>query len=150
MHLSGVPNFGIVSTEPLILRGGQPTYEGWRQLKDAGITDVIKLNSEHEGTDLPALDFGMLVTYGPMGFLEQVVTEPDLDRLKSIVRCVSDRCFVHCLHGLDRTSLVVGMYRVMIQNWSVHVAYQEMLVYGFHPMLLGLAKAWHDFAQRYH
>lgn len=40
--------------------------------------------------------------------------------------------FVHCLHGKDRTGLLVAMYRVARQGWSVEDAYKEMKYCGFH------------------
>ena len=43
---------------------------------------------------------------------------------------------VHCYHGADRTGLVVGMYRIIYQGWSIEAAKQEMEQgpYGFHRM----------------
>ncbi len=43
---------------------------------------------------------------------------------------------VHCYHGADRTGLVVGMYRILYQGWSIDAAKQEMEhgPYGFHRM----------------
>ncbi len=48
---------------------------------------------------------------------------------------------VHCYHGADRTGLVVAMYRVIYQGWSLDAARSEMIDggYGFHSM-------WQDIA----
>ncbi|WP_366112438.1 tyrosine-protein phosphatase [uncultured Campylobacter sp.] len=48
---------------------------------------------------------------------------------------------VHCYHGADRTGLVVAMYRVIYQGWSLDAARSEMIEggYGFHSM-------WQDIA----
>ena len=35
--------------------------------------------------------------------------------------------FVHCLHGEDRTGLIVGLHRVFHEGWDPAKAYQEML-----------------------
>src|SRR5258708_26347081 len=46
----GVPNF--VEVGPKLLRGGQPSAEGWKWLKEEnGVTAVVKLNYESEGSD---------------------------------------------------------------------------------------------------
>ena len=39
--------------------------------------------------------------------------------------------FVHCLHGADRTGVVVGAYRVVVQGWSREEAVAEMTGGGF-------------------
>jgi protein tyrosine/serine phosphatase len=42
--------------------------------------------------------------------------------------------FVHCLHGADRTGMVVAVYRVVVEGWSKEEALREMTLggYGFH------------------
>lgn len=42
--------------------------------------------------------------------------------------------FVHCLHGADRTGMVVAAYRVVVQGWPKEEALREMTLgeYGFH------------------
>jgi tyrosine-protein phosphatase SIW14 len=39
---------------------------------------------------------------------------------------------VHCKQGVDRTGLVVALYRVKVQGWSKEKADEEMLHQGFH------------------
>ena len=41
---------------------------------------------------------------------------------------------VHCYHGADRTGLIIGMYRIVNQGWSIEEAKREMVEgpYGFH------------------
>lgn len=43
---------------------------------------------------------------------------------------------LHCYHGSDRTGLVVGMYRIIYQNWEIEDAYEEMRKgeYGFNTI----------------
>lgn len=43
---------------------------------------------------------------------------------------------VHCYHGSDRTGLVVGMYRIIMQNWSIADAEKELREggYGYHAI----------------
>ena len=49
---------------------------------------------------------------------------------------------VSCLHGNDRTGLLVGFYRVLTMGWSRSKAWDEMILQGFHPELLGLDEEW--------
>lgn len=39
---------------------------------------------------------------------------------------------VHCLHGEDRTGIVIAAYRIRYQNWPVSQALIEMYQAGFH------------------
>ena len=47
---------------------------------------------------------------------------------------------VHCYHGSDRTGLVIAMYRIIEQNWSIKAAQEEMKKggYGFHPIWVNI------------
>lgn len=42
--------------------------------------------------------------------------------------------FVHCLHGADRTGYMIGMYRYIIDRWSIDKIFNEMNRFGFHNM----------------
>jgi protein tyrosine/serine phosphatase len=46
--------------------------------------------------------------------------------------------YVHCELGRDRSGLVVGLFRVRCQGWSVCAAYAEMQWFGFNERLRGL------------
>jgi hypothetical protein len=48
---------------------------------------------------------------------------------------------VHCLHGADRTGVMVAVYRVAVQGWSKEEAVREMTegCYGFHAVYINLA-----------
>jgi protein tyrosine/serine phosphatase len=41
---------------------------------------------------------------------------------------------VHCLHGSDRTGVVIAMYRILFENWTKEQALDELQHggYGFH------------------
>lgn len=47
---------------------------------------------------------------------------------------------VHCYHGSDRTGIVIAMYRIIYQNWSIEEAKLEMIEgeYGFHDFWINL------------
>ena len=47
---------------------------------------------------------------------------------------------LHCYHGSDRTGLVVAMYRIIYQNWSIDEAKKEMKEggYGFHSVWVNI------------
>ena len=59
-------------------------------------------------------------------------SDEDVARFLEIVTQEQNQpAFVHCLHGADRTGLVVGAYRVVVQGWSREEAVAEMTGGGF-------------------
>lgn len=49
---------------------------------------------------------------------------------------------VHCYHGADRTGIVIAMYRIIYQNWTIEQARQEMQQgnFGYHSIWKNLDK----------
>jgi hypothetical protein len=140
---SGIPNFAQV--EPGLWRGGQPTTEGWAQLKALGVKWDVKLNTIHEASDDAARALGIQVIYLPITFVEQTLGKPAPERLAAAVEALKrPGTYVHCQHGQDRTGLVVGAFRVEVGKWSKAAACAEMKAHGFHPLLRGLYWSWQE------
>ena len=137
--VSGIPNLAVVA--PDILRGGQPTVDGWTYLKSQGITDVIKLNTEEEGSDSTAEALGMTVHKFAIPWWRQMVWRPAQSDLVAAVALMKPHSYVHCEHGQDRTGLVVGCFRLS-QGWTKEDAFNEMLAQNFHCALQGLLGRW--------
>lgn len=53
---------------------------------------------------------------------------------------------VHCYHGADRTGLIIGMYRIVNQGWSIEEAKREMVEgpYGFHTIWRNIPKMYNQ------
>ena len=62
------------------------------------------------------------------------VTENELLQALEILRDAPKPILVHCLHGADRTGIVIAMYRILFQNWSKSDAIAEMTsdLFGYH------------------
>lgn len=146
---TGVPNFREVA--PGVYRGGHPTAEGWGFLKEKGVKTVVRLHLSSEGDDKEAAALGMTVidASGPPSTLKDVFGAPKPERLKLAVAALNDESlrpvYVHCLHGEDRTGLIVGLYRVLHEGRTKAEAYQEMRKLGFHRSLRGLRAVWKRF-----
>ena len=152
--IAGVSNFHVVSHH--IYRGGQPTPDGWKALQTLGVKTVIRLDFPAEGANdeeqIAVLDLKMKVVdaSGSPSTLFDKGQAPTPEKIRLAIERLGDRSlqpiYVHCLHGQDRTGLIVGFYRVLHDHYSKEEAYQEMLDYGFHPDLFpGLVKVWEDF-----
>ena len=140
----GIPNLHQV--EPGVWRGGQPTAEGFKYLHDElNIHHVVKLNTDKEGSDEPAIQLGMSVSYFPITFAQQIglrkIDRVGLETLVGSFKPTED-VFIHCQHGEDRTGATVGLWRMRQDNWTKPMAEKEMLQDGFHRSLFGLWWFW--------
>jgi tyrosine-protein phosphatase SIW14 len=140
-----VPNLRIVSPANAIFRGGQPTTpQAWATLVTLGVSNVVKLNYESEGSDSEATQLGLKVYRFPMDLEHQILEKPDPLLVSNAVAAISPGSFVHCEHGQDRTGVVIACYRVWHDHWPKSQASLEMQTNGFHSFLLGLADFWED------
>ncbi len=143
-----IPNFGVVT--PFLLRGAQPSQEGFAALKAAGVKTVINLRDgkkdiESERAAVEAL--GMKSVSIPLSVFKTVKND-DMDRFLKIVSDPQQQpVFMHCRQGQDRCGTMVGIYRLTQQSWTASDAYKEMLKYGFHPMFFGLSNSMYRVAE---
>jgi hypothetical protein len=147
---TGVPNLHTVDKG--VYRGGQPTAEGWSYLKSLGVKTVVKLDLPSEGSDEEATRLGMTVVdaSGPPSDLGNFFEAPNPARIRLAVETLEDESrwpiYVHCLHGQDRTGLIVGLFRVRHDHFTKSQAFKEMRENNFHWALFpGLVDVWEDF-----
>jgi protein tyrosine/serine phosphatase len=59
-------------------------------------------------------------------------------RVKAIQQSLTyGNVLVHCLHGEDRTGLVIAAYRILVNRWTYDAAVKEMLSFGYHTFPYG-------------
>jgi protein tyrosine/serine phosphatase len=128
--IPGVSNFAQIS--PALYRGAQPTPEGFKELKKLGIKTVVNLRSFH--TDRRKLDGCGL----RRAHLYCKAWHPQTEDVARFLKLMADKenhpVFVHCLHGADRTGMMVAAYRIVEQGWSVEDAARETHNFGFHKV----------------
>ncbi|MBZ0187406.1 MAG: tyrosine-protein phosphatase [Candidatus Obscuribacterales bacterium] len=143
-----LPNFKVVNET--LLRGGQPTGAGLDQLKRKGVTTVINLREESASIEFEkeiCLTKGLDFVSIPLRPFD-IPSPESLERFLAIIQTIdSQPCFVHCLHGMDRTGLAIGLYRLKVDDWNFEQAYEEMLAMGFHEAFSNLTKPLIDLAQ---
>lgn len=131
-----------------VWRSGQPEKpEQWRKLMNLGIKRVIKLSFPEEGSDAWAAKYGLETYAFPMfprtGFDESENVRPERRSINGALSLITTNTLVHCTNGEDRTGLVIGMYRVLVDGWTKRRALFEMLELGFRE-LPGLTQYWNE------
>jgi len=146
---SEINNFQIIG--PDLWRGGQPTVNAFTLLKDSGAKTIISLRE-----DQPALQKEReIVTALGMDYYAipiRLFAVPDEEAIDYFLDIVSDKknqpCFVHCLHGMDRTGLVVAIYRMQFHDWTFEQAHEELLKMGFHTEFQNLFQVFVAYGER--
>jgi protein tyrosine/serine phosphatase len=126
---------------PFLYRGARPTQEGIAMLRKLGVKTILNIDNEAKPIAIEkgwAQALGIQYVSIPLsGFLAP--TDAQMDGVFKVIHDPSNYpIFLHCKHGEDRTGLVVGLFRYNDEHWSAQAAYDEMLAYGFHKVLLGL------------
>lgn len=132
-----IARFGMVS--PDLYRGSRPTEANLQELRELGVKtdldledDVNAIASELQWAEQAGLQF----VSQPMSSF----WEPNDTRVDQVFEVLRDPknypIYIHCKEGRDRTGTIVGIYRVLDQEWKPEAAYQEMLDYGFHPYMI--------------
>jgi len=136
LNLAGIPRAGKVSDA--LYRGAQPSPKGLAELKKLGITTVVDLRgnrgpvaSERRQVESLGMHFIDIPIPGRSAPTNAQVAE----FLKLFKADPTQKIFVHCYYGEDRSGVMVAAYRIAQQNWTVDQAFAEMLSFGFHNHL---------------
>ena len=132
MQPTGLGNFHRVTAN--LYRGAQPTAEGMRTLEAMGVKTVVNLRGFHPDAGKAA---GTKLALERISFQTWHAEDEDVLRFLQIVMARKNQpVFVHCLHGSDRTGMMIAIYRIVVQGRSKAEAIKEMTGpdFGFHPM----------------
>ena len=140
-----LPNFNMVNDQ--ILRGGQPTDDGFKKLAERGVKTVVDLRSldehsvPHEKQIVEA--DGMRFVSIPMKGIG-APTEEQVSRALSVLEDGDNwPVFIHCRRGSDRTGTVLACYRISHDHWKNQKALREARTYG----LSGFERAMRTFIE---
>jgi protein tyrosine/serine phosphatase len=127
--IDGLPNLNFVA--PNLYRSAQPTAQGFLAAqKTLGVKTVLSLRNFHSDA-LLLVDTHIEAKSEAMNPL--YITNNDIISSMKIITAGQAKgpVLVHCLHGADRTGVVIAMYRILYQNWSKEQAIDEMKNGGF-------------------
>jgi protein tyrosine/serine phosphatase len=138
----------IACVAPGIYRGPAPAAaEDYRQLKSLGINTLLDVRKfrrrQFEEERRCAHAHGMHYKNIPLAY------HPQLDgSAERVFGALTDPrlhpIYIHCELGRDRTGLIIGLYRVRCEGWSMTSAYAEMKRFGFRSFFRGLERYfWH-------
>lgn len=75
------------------------------------------------------------ITYLNVPIFDSPLPPPE-DKVKQALEILSDPSlrpiYFHCLMGEDRTTMLLGLYRIYYEDWAPEDAWQEMIRDGFH------------------
>ena len=142
-----VPNFQVVNEK--ILRGGQPSDDGFKKLAERGVKTVVDLRwiDEHDISHEKRTveDDGMRFVSVPM----KGIGAPSLEQVSKVLSVLEDSdnwpVFVHCRRGADRTGTVLACYRISHDHWPNRKALEEAKTNG----LSSFERAMRSFIQRF-
>ncbi|MBS1992882.1 MAG: tyrosine-protein phosphatase [Cyanobacteria bacterium SZAS LIN-2] len=125
-------------------RGAQPTPRGFEILRDQGLKTVINLRDEQPmRIDEAEIIRSLGMTYVSID-MDPFLPAPD-EKIEKFLKVVTDTknspSFVHCLHGQDRTGMMVGIYRMVVHGFEYQQAFEEMCALGFHREFVNLEKS---------
>ena len=121
----------LYKISPHLYRSEQPSKKGMKELEKLGVVTVLNLrnrtNDKHEAKSTSLQLQRVAINAWKMDNGEL------LEALK-IIKNTDAPVVVHCLHGSDRTGVVIAAYRIVFQNWSKDDAIKEFLEpkFGFH------------------
>jgi tyrosine-protein phosphatase SIW14 len=132
---SPIRNFDEVT--PKLWRGALPDEDGLKWLAEHDVKTVVDLRAvctRREQNMVRGL--GLRYIRIPLGF-----GAPDDNAVESFLALAHDAkepMFIHCKQGEDRTGMLVGVYRMVVQSWNFNRVYAEMRTHGFKPWFWGL------------
>ncbi len=119
-----------------------------QELKDSGVKTIVNLRGEGGASkkeELAAKAIGLDYYNIPMGY-----SDPNLAKVSSVLDILRDPAkqpvYIHCMHGADRTGMMVGIHRVLSDGWQFDKAYTEMRGHHFKPFLIPMRKTVQAFA----
>jgi tyrosine-protein phosphatase SIW14 len=146
-----LPRFRQVSDT--LYRGAQPREGGVSKLRELGINTIVNLRGANDRTraeeaEARALGLNyfnvMLPNWG----------RPEDTRVARILEIIATpengRVFVHCKEGVDRTGMIVALYRMTHHGWNSSQALAEAHQSGMRRTQFWMRDYAKDYGERVH
>ncbi|HET8783965.1 MAG TPA: dual specificity protein phosphatase family protein [Pyrinomonadaceae bacterium] len=146
-----VPRFQQVTEN--LYRGGQPRQGGINKLRELGINTVINLRGASDRTRAEEKEArGAGLNYFNVSLPNW--GRPQDTRVSRILELISapenGRVFIHCKDGVDRTGMIVAMYRMTHDGWTSTQALAEAERLGMRRTQVWMRDYAEDYGERVH
>ncbi|MBT3279579.1 MAG: hypothetical protein HN909_02930 [Phycisphaerales bacterium] len=122
-----IENF--VKVDDGLYRGAQPDQAGYDDLRALGIRTIACLRVSDDHCETPQF---MAFRTHHISFKHTHPEDEDVRKWLAILKDKTSRpIYVHCRQGVDRTGMMVAIYRIVVQDWTVEAAIEEMKTRGF-------------------
>ena len=124
-----MPLNNLGSVVPRLWRCAQPDADGISSIFELGVSTIFKLNTDNPEEQGWCDKHGLKLENYPLHLIN------DLPSIMTIVGAITEEMkrgevIVHCLHGIDRTGLIIAAWRILNQGWTVQQADVERKLYG--------------------
>lgn len=122
------PIFAFYELAPGLYRGGQPTEEGYRRLKELGVRTILNFRHEKDQIEWDrkqAQKWGMRYVSLPWTIYGD--SEPEIleDFFRTLEDPSSRPLFMHCRRGTERTGVMSALYYMKYEGLSAEEAYRK-------------------------
>jgi protein tyrosine/serine phosphatase len=117
----------------MLYRGSAPTPDDVVKLhKDLGIKKIISLDLQ-SGKNIQAIckELGIAHILIPVWGTDLEVISKFINANLMDLLMKAGPTFIHCLHGKDRTGMIIAMFRCKCQGWTYDEAIKEAKSFGF-------------------
>ncbi len=132
---TAIPNFQEVT--PKLYRGGKPDKTaGWEKLKNLKIKTLISFeenNPQNLKRKQTAEALGLKVYSIPISLYAAPSEEQVFEFLTITLSSKNQPVFVYCNNGRDRSGVMIALYRVVVDGWTIKNAYHEAVSLGYWP-----------------
>lgn len=135
------PEINLYQVDQSLFRSKQLSKEDYETLEHLHIKSIVNLRffdrdedaEVFEGKPIEITNVPLITWNIKARDVAKALWEIEKDQKKGNV-------LVHCYHGADRTGVVVAMYRVIYQGWTMEEAKQELIEgpYGFHKIWINI------------
>lgn len=133
---SPIPRFCEVHADTL-WRGSKPTTTEAAWLVQHGVKSVVNLELLHDDRAQFAqaqlsepqqaqIDYFKLYDWEIFPVVAPAQTDQRIVQFLAIMQQQAKPVYVHCRSGQNRTGLMVAAYRIMVQDWPIEQAIEEM------------------------
>ncbi len=133
---SPIRNF-CVTTPGMLWRGERPTASDATWLLQHQVGSIVNLEvllDDHRAFEAAAappndpmvVDYYHVPDFEPVHLLNSSLLDAHVAHFLAIVATARRPIYVHCLDGIDRSSVLIGAYRVLMEGQSPEQALREM------------------------